>query len=150
MKRDLLIQQVKSEYERLAQFENSEHFTDLSYHKMSPEAYYERALEQAIRDISAGKYDDCISGIQVVERIANNKTKSRRLQDTIDSTMHNIKTTNEKIALETGSKNLQSLKEANGRRAESLPKMIREMKEEQAQEELSANSPNVIGGGGNG
>ncbi len=150
MKRDLLIQQVKSEYERLAQFENSEHFTDLSYHKMSPEAYYERALEQAIRDISAGKYDDCISGIQVVERIANNKTKSRRLQDTIDSTMHNIKTTNEKIALETGSKNLQSLKEANERRAESLPKMIREMKEEQAQEELSANSPNVIGGGGNG
>jgi hypothetical protein len=71
--RNALIQQVKEEYARLAQTETSSHFTNQSYSGMSPEAYYEKTLEKAIRDISAGKYDDCASGLEVVERIANRK-----------------------------------------------------------------------------
>lgn len=150
MDRDLLIEQVKSEYARLAQLESREHITDQSYSAMSPEIYYERTLEKVIRDISAGKYDDCASGLQVVERNANHKTKSQRIQDTIESTLHNMEITEEIISLKPSDKKIQDLQAANERRAEAIPQMIREMKKEQAQEELDADSPNVIGGGGNG
>ena len=100
MDRDLLIQQVKSEYARLAQLENREHITNQAYSGVSPEAYYEKTLEKAIRDISTGKYDDCASGLQVVERIANRSTKARRIQNTIESTLHNMETAEEIMALE--------------------------------------------------
>lgn len=150
MNRDQLIQQVKSEYARLARLENGSHFSDQSYSTTSPEAYYEKALQQAIRDISAGKFDDCGSGQQVVERIANHKTKSRRIQDTIESTLHNMEATQEIIASTPDDKTAQQLQEANQRRADVIPSMIRELKEEQAREELKSDSPNVIGGGGKG
>ncbi|WP_283606626.1 small, acid-soluble spore protein tlp [Faecalispora anaeroviscerum] len=150
MNRDVLIQQVKSEYARLAELESREHITGRSYSGMSPEAYYERTLEKAIRDISAGKYDDCISGLQVVEQIANHTTKAQRIQNVIESTLHNMEIAEEIIASEQDNKKLQDLKVENERRAEAIPQMIREMKEEQAREELDADSPNVIGGGENG
>lgn len=150
MNRDLLIQQVKNEYARLAQFESREYVTNQSYSAVSPEVYYERTLERVIRDISAGKYDDCVSGLQVVERNANHKTKAQRIQDSIESTLHNMEIAEEIISLDPESKKTQDLKAANERRAEAIPKMIREMKEDQAKEELNFNSPNVIGGGGNG
>ncbi len=145
--RDLLIQQVKDEYARLAQLESSAHITNLSYNPMSPEAYYERALESAIRDISAGKYDDFVSGLQVVEHIATHKTQARQIQDNIESTLHKMEMTQELI--DSGSTNVktQELLAANERRAEAIPEMIREMKEQQAQEELNVDSPKVIGGG---
>ena len=54
------------------------------------------------------------------------------------------------MALEPHGKKPQDLKEKNERRADAIPQMIREMKEELAREELDADSPNVIGGGGNG
>lgn len=150
LNRELLIEQVKSEYARLAQLESREHITDQSYRGMSPEAYYERTLEKVIRDISAGKYDDCVYGLQVVERNANHKTKAQRIQDSIESTLHNMEVAEEIISSNPGSKKMQDLKEANERRADAIPQMIREMKKEQAQEELEADSPNIIGGGGNG
>lgn len=149
MDRDQLIQQVKSEYARLAQLESGDHITNLSYNPLSPEVYYERALESAIRDISAGKYDDFDTGLQVVEHIATHKTKARRIQDTIESTLRNMEVAEELIALETDGKKTQELLAANERRAEAIPQMIREMKEEQAQEELNADSTKVIGGGNN-
>lgn len=149
MDRELLIQQVKGEYARLAELESHGHITGPSYSGVSPEAYYERTLEKAIRDISVGKYDDCISGLQVVERIANRKTKARRIQDAIESTLHNMEITEEIIASEPDNKKTQDLEAENERRAEAIPQMIREMKEEQARDELDADSPNVIGGGGN-
>jgi len=148
LNRDLLIQQVKSEYERLAQLESQGHITDQTYTSMSPEAYYERTLEKVIRDISAGKYDDCVSGLQIVERNANRKTKVKRIMGTIESTLHNMEAAEEMIASEPAGKKAERLKAANERRAEAIPEMIREMKQEQAQEELETGSPNVIGGGG--
>jgi len=148
--RDTMIQQVKSEYARLAELESRAHITDQSYSGMSPEVYYERTLEKAIRGISAGKYDDCISGLHVVEQIAKHKTKAQRIQDTIESRLRNMEIAEEIIASKPEGKKIQDLKAENERRAEAIPQMIREMKEEQAQEELDANSPNVIGGGGNG
>ena len=150
MDRDILIQQVKSEYARLAELASRGHVTSQSYSGTSPEVYYERTLEKAIRDISDGKYDDCTSGLQVVEQIANHKTKTQRIQDTIESTLHNMEITEETIASEPSRKRTQDLKEKNERRAEAVPQMIREMKKEQAREELNADSPNVVGGGGNG
>lgn len=150
MNRDLLIQQVKSEYARLAQLESREYITNQSYMPISPEAYYERALEKVIRDISAGKYDDCVSGLQIVERNANHKTKAKRIQGTIESTLHNMEIAEEIMDSDLSSKKVQGLKAENERRAEAIPQLIRKMKEEQAQEELDSNNPNVIGGGGNG
>lgn len=147
MDRDILIQQVKSEYARLAELASSEHFTNQSYSGMSLETYYERALEKAIHDISAGKYDDCTSGLQVVEQIANHKTKTRQIQNNIESTLHNMEVAEEMIASKPGNKRSQDLKAENERRADAVSMMIREMKEEQAQEELDADSPDVIGGG---
>ena len=150
MDRDILIQQVKSEYARLAELASRGHVTDSAYGGMLPEAYYEQGLEKAIRDVSAGKYDDYISGIQIVEHIANNKTKVQRVRDTIEDTLHNMETAEEIIASDPDGKNAQQLIAENERRAEAIPKMIRTMKQEQAQEELDAGSPNVVGGGGNG
>ena len=150
MDRDLLIQQVKSEYARLAELESLGHITDRSYNGMTPEAYYEQALEKAIRDVSAGKYDDCVSGLKIVESIANHKTKARRVSDTIDATLYNMEIAEETIASDPDGKKMHHLIEENQRRAEAIPQLIRTMKQEQAQEELDADSPNVIGGGGNG
>lgn len=150
MDRDTMIQQVKNEYARLADIESRAHITDQSYSNISPEAYYERTLEKAIRAISAGKYDDCISGLQVVEQIAKHRTKAQRIQDTIENTLHNMELAEEIIASKPDGKKIEDLKAENERRAEAIPQMIRQMKQEQAQEELDADSPNVIGGGGNG
>lgn len=149
MDRDILIQQVKSEYARLAELASRRYITDRAYSGMLPEAYYEKALEKAIRDVSAGKYDDCISGLQIVERIANHKTKARRVQNTIESTLRNMEIAEETIVSDPDSKKAQHLIAENERRAEAIPQMIRTIKEEQAQEELDADSPNVIGGGRN-
>lgn len=147
MDRDLLIQQVKSEYARLAEHASRGHITDQTYGVMPPEAYYEQILQKAIRDISAGKFDDCSSGQQIVERIANHKTKVQRIQDSIESTLHNMEIAEELITSEPDSKKTRDLMTENERRAEAIPQMIRAMKEEQAQQELDADSPHVIGGG---
>ena len=150
MDRDLLIQQVKKEYARLAEHASRGHITDQSYSVVPPEAYYEQILQNAIRDITAGKYDDCSSGLQIVERSANHKTKVQQIQSTIESTLHNMEMAEELIASEPDNKRAQDLMAENKRRAEAIPQMIRGMKEEQAREELDTGSPNVIGGGGNG
>ena len=150
MNRDMLIQQVKGEYARLAELASSEHMANQSYGGGPPEAYYERALENAIGSISAGQYDDCTSGLEVVEQIANHKSKAQRMQDTIVSTLHNMEISEELSATESDSKKRLRLDAENERRAETLPHMIRSWKEEQAQELLDTGSPGVIGGGGNG
>lgn len=146
-KRDRLIQQVKTEYARLADSSSHEYISDQSYRGMLPEAYYERTLERAIHDILDGKYDDCHSGYEVVERMANSKTKARQVQDAVESTLHHMESAEEIIALEPNGKRAQELRAENERRAESIPQMIRAMKEEQAREDLNSDSSNVIGGG---
>lgn len=145
--RNLLIQQVKSEYARLAEHASRGHITDQAYGVITPEAYYERTLQKTIQDISAGKFDDCSSGQQIVERIANHKTKVQRIQDSIESTLHNMEIAEELITSEPDSKKAQDLMSENERRADAIPQMIRAMKEELARQELDADSPHVIGGG---
>ena len=147
MDRDQLILQVKSEYARLADLGSSATFTDQSDSGVSTETYFERSLEKAIADISAGKYDNCMSGLEVVEQIANHKTKSRLIQDTIKSTLLHMEIADELIASSANPKMVQRLKADNERRAEAIPKMFRTMKQEQAREQLESDSPNVIGGG---
>lgn len=147
MDRDTLIQQVKDEYARLADSASRQHIEEHSYSGVSLEDYYEKALEKAIRDISAGKYDDYISGLQVVQYIANHKTKSQRIQDTIESTLHNMEIVEEMMTSLPKGKDQQKLKEGNERRAEAVSQMISTMKEEQAKEIIDSDSPDVIGGG---
>lgn len=84
------------------------------------------------------------------ERSDGPQTESRRIRDTIESTLHNMEAAEEMIASEPDGKKARDLEAGNERRAEAIPKMIRKMKEEQAQEALDAGGPNVIGGGGNG
>jgi len=75
--REKLIRQVKDEYARLARLGSQSHFIDQT---TSPAAaYYEKALQAAINGITAGKFDDCITGKQVVERIANSPQKPTEL-----------------------------------------------------------------------
>lgn len=75
-----------------------------------------------------------------MERIANQKTKARRIQDTIESTLHNMEVAEEIIASDPDNKKAQELIEANERRSEEIPQMIRQLKEEKAREELEADS----------
>lgn len=147
MNRELLIKQVKDEYARLAALENQQHFHNQTFQNVPPDEYYEHALEKAIREIQAGKFDDCISGMEVVERIANKRDKAESIQDTIESTLDNMMQDYEKLATETDRKKIHELEAKNARRAEAIPEFHKELKEEQAREELSYDSPNVIGGG---
>ena len=149
MNRDQLISQVKSEYMRLSDMATRGHIKNQYYYGMTPEAFYEQTLEKPIRDISAGKFDDCVSGMQVVERVANHKTKLERIQDNIESTLYNIEVAEEMIGFETDIKRIRELSEQNKQRAEAIYQMIRDLKEEQAREDLQSNSPNVIGGNSN-
>ena len=79
--------------------------------------------------------------------MANSKTKARQAQFAVESTLHHMESAEEIIALEPNGKRAQDLRAENERRAESIPQMIRTMKEEQAREDLNSDSSNVIGGG---
>ncbi|WP_333646180.1 hypothetical protein [Lacrimispora sp.] len=73
MNRDKLIAQVKDEYARMASFESRQSFVQ-STADISPEAYYEKLLSNAISEINRGTFDDFKSGEEVVNAIANDKT----------------------------------------------------------------------------
>lgn len=74
MNRDDLISQVKSEYSRLADMESREGFRNQTDGGVSPEAYYEKLLSKVINGINAGRFDDCGSGLEIVEAVANHKS----------------------------------------------------------------------------
>lgn len=74
MHRDKLIEQVKQEYERLAQLQSREHFEDLP-DSTTPEAYFEELLHQVIAGIEQGRFDRFMNGRQIVEAVANNRSR---------------------------------------------------------------------------
>lgn len=75
MNRDELISQVKNEYARLADLSSKENFVDKTGNSMKNEAYYEHLLQDVINRIQNGDFDNCSSGKEIVETIANGKIK---------------------------------------------------------------------------
>jgi len=73
MNRDTLIAQVKDEYSRIASSESQQH-PEQNTGEMSPEAYYEKLLGQAIDEIGKGTFDEFKSGEEIVNAIANDKS----------------------------------------------------------------------------
>jgi len=73
MNRDKLIAQVKNEYSEIASSDSQQHFHQTTT-DMTPEAYYENLLSQAIREINKGTFDSFVSGKEIVTAIANDKT----------------------------------------------------------------------------
>ncbi len=73
MNRDKLITEVKNEYARLASSESQQHFSQTTT-ELTPEAYYEHLLGEAISEIGKGTFDNFKSGQEIVNAIANDKS----------------------------------------------------------------------------
>ena len=66
----------------------------------------------------------------------DSRNKAQKIRDNIISTLHNMEAAEDVIAGEPGTKASRELEAKNVRRAEALPSMVREMKEEEARKEL--------------
>jgi hypothetical protein len=73
MNRDKLIEQVKNEYARIASSESQQHFHETTT-DITPEAYYEKLLGEALNEINRGTFDEFKSGEEIVTAIANDKS----------------------------------------------------------------------------
>ncbi|MCL2565125.1 MAG: hypothetical protein FWE24_04860 [Defluviitaleaceae bacterium] len=73
MKREELIAQVKEEYASIASSESQQHFIRTT-NEISSEAYYEKLLNAVIEEIEKGKFDNCRSGSEIVNKVAADKT----------------------------------------------------------------------------
>lgn len=74
MDREQLIGQVKNEYSRLASQHSRQHIVE-NIADISPNAYYEKILNEVIDEISVGRFDNFNSGSQIVNAVATNKEK---------------------------------------------------------------------------
>jgi len=73
MRREELIAQVKEEYTSIASNETQQHFTQTT-DEISSAAYYEKLLNLVIEEIENGKFDNCRSGSEIVNKVAADKT----------------------------------------------------------------------------
>jgi len=73
MKREQLISEVKDEYANIASNESQQHFIQTTT-EITSEAYYEKLLNCVIKEIEAGKFDNCRSGSEVVNKVAADKS----------------------------------------------------------------------------
>jgi len=72
MKRQALIDQVKEEYANIAAHASQQHFHQTTT-EMTPEAYYENLLGAVISEIQNGTFDNCLSGTEIVNKVAASK-----------------------------------------------------------------------------
>jgi len=73
MKRQELIDQVKEVYANVASHESQQHFHKTTT-DITPEAYYERLLSAVITEIQNGTFDNCRSGVEIVNKVAADKS----------------------------------------------------------------------------
>lgn len=73
MKREELIAQVKEEYANIASSESQQSSIQATT-DFTPEAYYENLLNTVINEISKGTFDNCNSGVEIVNIVANDKS----------------------------------------------------------------------------
>ena len=73
MKRQELINQVKEVYANVASHESQQHFHQTTT-EITPEAYYEKLLGLVITEIEKGTFDNCRSGVEIVNKVAADKS----------------------------------------------------------------------------
>ena len=73
MKREQLIEQVKEEYENIRFSEDQQHFHSTAT-GITPEAYYGTLSRMVIEEINNGKFDNCRSGREIVNKVAADKS----------------------------------------------------------------------------
>ena len=73
MKREELIAQVKEEYASIASSDSQQHFHQTSKN-LTPDIYYENLLNAVIEEINNGKFDNCRSGSEIVNKVAADKS----------------------------------------------------------------------------
>jgi len=71
--RDHLIAQVKEEYASIAAHEDQQHFHQTTT-GITPTAYYEKLLGAVIAEIEGGKFDNCRTGAEIVNKVAVDKS----------------------------------------------------------------------------
>ena len=73
MTREELIEQVREEYANFRFSSDQQHF-----HKtksgITPEAYYGTLMQSVIEQIKKGKFDNCRSGKEIVNKVAASKS----------------------------------------------------------------------------
>lgn len=74
MDREVLMQEVKDEYARLASIETQQHFHQTTTN-ITPEQYYENVLNMVLHEISDGTFDNFPSGYAIMEAVAKDKHK---------------------------------------------------------------------------
>lgn len=73
MNRDKLIEEVKDEYASIVSSDSQQHFHQTTT-EITPEAYYDNLMNVVINEISKGTFDNCRSGIEIVNKVAADKT----------------------------------------------------------------------------
>ncbi len=73
MKREELIKQVREEYSNIVAHESQQHFHQTS-DSLGTDAYYSKLAECVIDEISNGKFDSCKSGIEIINKVAADKS----------------------------------------------------------------------------
>jgi len=73
MTREQLIEEVKEEYANIRFSEDQQHFHNTAS-GITPEAYYGTLMRAVIGEISKGKFDNCRSGKEVVNKVKADKS----------------------------------------------------------------------------
>jgi len=73
MTREQLIEEVREEYENIRFSAGQQHFHDTTS-GITPEAYYGTLMNAVIDEIYKGKFDNCRSGKEVVNKVKADKS----------------------------------------------------------------------------
>jgi len=73
MRREDLIEQVKEEYANIRFSDDQQYFHNTTT-GITPEAYYGTLMKTVIDEIHKGRFDDCRSGKEVVNKVASDKS----------------------------------------------------------------------------
>ena len=73
MKRHELIEQVKEQYATIAAHESQQHFHQTAS-DVTAQSYYESLEKAVIAEIENGRFDNCRSGAEIVNKVAADKS----------------------------------------------------------------------------
>jgi len=73
MTREQLIKEVKEEYANIRFSGNQQHFHSTTS-GITPEAYYSTLMNAVIDEISKGRFDNCRSGKEIVNKVKSDKS----------------------------------------------------------------------------
>ena len=73
MTREQLIEEVKEEYENIRFSAEQQHFHNTAS-GITPEAYYGTLMRAVVDEISKGKFDNCRSGKEIINKVKADKS----------------------------------------------------------------------------